>query len=58
MGAALVAAGTAGAASIANTKHNFSGSTGGGPNTTAGTNEICIFCHTPHGGDNTAPVPL
>jgi hypothetical protein len=57
MGAALAAAGTAGAATIANTKHNFSG-TGPGPNNTGGTNEICIFCHTPHGGDNTAPVPL
>jgi hypothetical protein len=57
MGAALAAASTAGAATIANTKHNFSG-TGPGPNNTTGTNEICIFCHTPHGGDNTAPVPL
>lgn len=55
-GAALVAVGVANAG-IANTKHNFSTS-GGGPNTTAGTDEICVFCHTPHGGDNSAPVPL
>ncbi|RMD61810.1 MAG: hypothetical protein D6826_08985 [Alphaproteobacteria bacterium] len=22
------------------------------------TDEVCVFCHTPHGGDNTAPAPL
>lgn len=61
LGAALVFAGSA-SAGIANTKHNL-GSTGGAasadnPNKTSATGEICIFCHTPHGGDNTAPVPL
>ena len=47
------------AGSIANTRHNM-GSTGGGPNAAAAadTAEICIFCHTPHGGDTGAPVPL
>lgn len=44
-------------ASIAATKHNL-GTTGPGPNNTTGTEEICIFCHTPHGGDTGAPVPL
>jgi len=44
-------------AGIANTKHNL-GSLGTQTNKTDGTGEICIFCHTPHGGDNTAPVPL
>ena len=44
-------------AGIANTRHNL-GATGTGPNHTDGTGEICIFCHTPHGGDTGAPVPL
>jgi hypothetical protein len=50
-------------AGIASTKHNLSsGSTSGNKVTTApqGTtaDEICVFCHTPHAADNTAPVPL
>jgi hypothetical protein len=57
MTAALVAAGSVSAGSIANTKHNL-GATGTGNNRTASTEEICIFCHTPHGGDIDAPVPL
>lgn len=46
-------------AGIANTKHNL-GSTAGNPGTnkTTGTAEICVFCHTPHGADTSAPVPL
>jgi hypothetical protein len=44
-------------AGIANTRHNL-GATGTGPNHTNGTGEICIFCHTPHGADTGAPVPL
>jgi predicted CXXCH cytochrome family protein len=44
-------------ADVANTKHNL-GSTGSGPNTYPNTAEICVFCHTPHGGDTTAAVPL
>ncbi|HEC17766.1 MAG TPA: hypothetical protein ENI97_00285 [Gammaproteobacteria bacterium] len=61
LGSALIAssasAGIAG--SIVNTRHNL-GSTGQGPNSAAAadTAEICIFCHTPHGGDTGAPVPL
>ena len=30
----------------------------GTANKTDSTGEICIFCHTPHGGDTGAPVPL
>lgn len=58
LGSALVASSTF-AGSIANTRHNL-GSLGTGPNTAAAadTAEICIFCHTPHGGDTGAPVPL
>ena len=54
----LLGASTA-SAGIANTKHNLS--TGGNANNvhvTSGTEEICVFCHTPHGSDTTAAVPL
>ena len=58
---AALAAGVAGSpqalAGIANTKHNL-GSTGTGVNKFDGTGEICVFCHTPHGADTSAAVPL
>ena len=44
-------------AGVAATKHNM-GSGGSGPNTFSGTTEVCVFCHTPHGADTTASVPL
>ena len=44
-------------AGIASTKHNL-GSTGTGVNKFDGTGEICVFCHTPHGADTSAAVPL
>lgn len=48
-------------AGIASTKHNL-GTTGTGSNHMAvgggGTGEICVFCHTPHGADISAAVPL
>ncbi len=31
---------------------------GGGQGQTANTDEVCVFCHTPHGSDTSAPVPL
>jgi predicted CXXCH cytochrome family protein len=43
--------------SIKDTKHNL-GSTGTGNNKFSGTAEICVFCHTPHGADTSAVVPL
>jgi predicted CXXCH cytochrome family protein len=43
---------------ISNTKHNLSTSGAGTNHLTTGTNQICVFCHTPHGSDTTAPVPL
>jgi len=42
-------------AGISATKHNL-GSSGTGPNKTTGTTEICVFCHTPHGGSTDAPL--
>lgn len=44
-------------AGISSTKHNLS-SGGTGTNKFGGTGEICVFCHTPHGSDTTAAVPL
>lgn len=55
--AATMLSGSALAAGITATKHNLS-STGTFTNKTTSTNQICVFCHTPHGGDTTAPVPL
>lgn len=46
-------------AGIADTKHNLgSGAGPGGRNQASDTAEICVFCHTPHGADTTAPAPL
>ncbi len=44
-------------AAISSTRHNL-GATGTGTNTFDGTQAICVFCHTPHGADNSASVPL
>ena len=54
------AAGSAGAQSddIKNTKHNFSGSRDPAFNQlgVADYGEICVYCHTPHGGQTDAPL--
>ena len=60
---ALMALSGAAMAGIANTKHNLGGSAntgngGAGWNWTNATTEICVFCHTPHGADNSAAVPI
>ena len=55
--ACMLLAGGGAIAAVATTPHNL-GSDGPGPNTFSGTAEICVFCHTPHGGDVTAAVPL
>ena len=48
-------------AGISNTKHNLTFS-GPGPNrldnTPTNTQEICVFCHTPHGSNTDASAPL
>jgi len=55
---ALLASATA-FAGIANTKHNLGSSAGpAGRNQVSDTDEICVFCHTPHGADNSSPAPL
>ncbi len=46
-------------AGIADTKHNLGSGTGPlGRNQVSDTAEICVFCHTPHGADTSAPAPL
>lgn len=54
-------AGIPASAGIADTKHNLG--TSANSNTDAvnkfsGTTEICVFCHTPHGAETAAIVPL
>lgn len=41
---------------IADTKHNLSTGGNGPIKATTGTNEICVFCHTPYGGQKDAPL--
>lgn len=54
----LLVGGNASAA-IADTKHNLGSGPGpAGRNQVTDTAEICVFCHTPHGGDINAPAPL
>ena len=62
--AVIVAFSAAAEAGIAESVHNL-GVTGTGPsanggtrNQFSGTAEICVFCHTPHGGDASAAVPI
>lgn len=60
-GIALMASGQSAMAQVsaANSKHNLS-STGGQAQSTSATNDqVCVYCHTPHGGDvSVANVPL
>jgi len=45
-------------AGIYNTKHNLGSSGLNAASNFSGTEEICVFCHTPHGGDASAAVPI
>jgi predicted CXXCH cytochrome family protein len=55
-GLALMAASSVALASVTDTKHNLGA--GGTNNHTNATTEICIFCHTPHGGDQSVAAPI
>jgi hypothetical protein len=44
-------------ASVIDSKHNLS-SSGPGPVKAVSETQVCVFCHTPHGGDQTAGAPL
>ncbi len=56
-GASLTLAATGAMAAITGSKHDLTAAAAG-KNSTTGTNEICVFCHTPHGSDTSAAVPL
>ena len=57
--ACMLLAGGSAIAAVANTPHNLgSTSTAGQTNSYSGTAAICVFCHTPHGADTSASVPL
>jgi predicted CXXCH cytochrome family protein len=43
---------------VFNTKHNLSAAGLNAASNFSGTREICVFCHTPHGADSSAAVPL
>lgn len=60
VGTLLVLVSTFANASISTTRHNLGSSNAmaGTPNKFSGTAEICVFCHTPHGGDSSASVPI
>lgn len=45
------------AQSIVGSKHDFTAG-GSAQATTTATDQVCVFCHTPHGADTAAPVPL
>ncbi len=58
LGGALLSLVSLASAGIFNTKHNL-GSTGiNAASNFSGTSEICVFCHTPHGADASAAVPI
>ena len=57
-GLALLAVSSVAMASVVDTKHNLGASNQATSNHTTGTSEICIFCHTPHGGDSTTFAPI
>lgn len=58
-GVALMLAHSAAMAGIATSKHDLSSTGAGNKFTpTAGNSEICAFCHTPHGANTSAVVPL
>jgi predicted CXXCH cytochrome family protein len=57
-GAALMLMSSFATASISTTKHNLGSTNSAGSNKLTSTGEICVFCHTPHGADSAASVPI
>ncbi len=53
----LFGTGVVATASVIDSKHNLS-SSGPGPVKAISETQVCVFCHTPHGGDQTAGAPL
>jgi len=52
----LVLASLTAQAGVQGSRHDLG--TGGLGQNTGGTDEVCVFCHTPHGSDTSAAVPL
>ncbi|MEO8342573.1 MAG: cytochrome c3 family protein [Gallionella sp.] len=57
-GLTLMAASSFASASVVDTAHNLGSTNTSGGMTFSGTTEICIFCHTPHGGDQSVAAPI
>ncbi len=45
-----------GLSNVAETVHNMSSATSGWNQYYSNVEEVCVFCHTPHGGNNTGPL--
>ncbi|MBF0160992.1 MAG: cytochrome c3 family protein [Magnetococcales bacterium] len=59
IGVAMLANPERAVAGIANSKHDLSsGSSATAQGKSSTISEICVFCHTPHGSDTSAAVPL
>lgn len=56
--AAILAGSLASAGSVLNSKHDLGTNSTSGGATFSGTDEVCVFCHTPHGADTASGVPL
>jgi len=57
-GLALLTVSSVAMASVVDTAHNLGASNQTGGNFNNVTTEICIFCHTPHGGDQSTFAPI
>ncbi|MCC4114278.1 cytochrome c3 family protein [Aromatoleum toluclasticum] len=55
--ASLALVASAASAGISATKHNLT-TTGTGPNKQSSTEQICVFCHTPHAANTGVEAPL
>jgi hypothetical protein len=53
----LLLAGFSVQAQVVGSQHDLTNA-GTGQGGTANTDQVCVFCHTPHGADTDAPVPL
>lgn len=54
---AMLLAGFSVQAQVVGSQHDLTVG-GNAQGSTANTDEVCVFCHTPHGSDTSAPVPL
>lgn len=54
----LAAVAQSASAGISTTRHNMGNISASTNNRTGGTNQICVFCHTPHGSSTSVTAPL